>query len=257
MSDCVLDTDVVIAALDRRDLHHPAAVAAITAMIDSGTNLLISLVNYAETLVRPAEHEASLAVAQDAMRALGVRLIAPTPAIATDAARHRRLNISLADGFALATAQAHGATVATFDRRVRRALSRVGLQLAVELTEDRIEPVPKLTVYEKPTCSTCRNLRALLSERGVDFESVDYHVTGIEEGELRDILRKMGNSGPRDVLRMREPLVKELGLDRPEIGDDELIALMVEHPALVQRPIVVSGDRAVLARPIERARDLL
>lgn len=256
MSDCVLDTDVVIAALDRSDLHHPTAVAAITAMIDSGTNLLISLVNYAETLVRPAEHEASLAVAQDAMRALGVRLIAPTPAIATDAARHRRLNISLADGFALATAQAHGATVATFDRRVRRALSRVGLQLAVELTEDRIDPVPQLTVYEKPTCSTCRKLRALLDERGVDFESVDYHVTGIEEGELRDLLRKMG-SGPRDVLRMREPLVKELGLDRPEIGDDELIALMVEHPALVQRPIVVSGDRAVLARPIERALELL
>jgi arsenate reductase len=255
VSDCVLDTDVVIAALDRSDLHHPAAVAAITAMIDSGTNLLISLVNYAETLVRPAEHEASLAVARDAMRALGVRLIAPTPAIATDAARHRRLNISLADGFALATAQAHSATVATFDRRVRRALPHIGLQLAPELSEDRIDAVPTLTVYEKPSCSVCRNLRALLNERRVDFESVDYHVTGIEEGELRDLLRKMG-SGPRDVLRMREPLVKELGLDRPEIGDDELIALMVEHPALVQRPIVVSGDRAVLARPIERALEL-
>lgn len=113
-----------------------------------------------------------------------------------------------------------------------------------------------LTVYEKPTCSTCRNLRALLSDRGVDFESVDYQVTGIEEGELRDLLSKMG-SGPREVLRMREPLVKELGLDGSEIRDDELIALMVKHPVLVQRPIVVSGDRAVLARPIERALELL
>jgi arsenate reductase len=113
-----------------------------------------------------------------------------------------------------------------------------------------------LTVYEKPTCSTCRNLRALLNERGVDFESVDYQVTGIEEDELRDLLRKMG-SGPREVLRMREPLVKELGLGRPEIGDDELIALMVEHPTLVQRPIVVSGGRALLARPIERVLELL
>lgn len=256
MSDCVLDTDVVIAALDRGDLHHPTAVSAITGMIDGGTRLLISLVNYAETLVRPAEDERSLAAARDALRALGVRLIAPTPAIATDAARHRRLNVSLADGFALATAQAHGATVATFDRRVRRALPRVGLQLAVELSEARIDSVPKLVVYEKPTCSTCRNLRALLGERGVEFESIDYHVTGIEEGELRELLRKLG-SGPREVLRMREPLVKELGLDRPEIGDDELIALMVEHPALVQRPIVVSGGRAVLARPIERALEVL
>jgi arsenate reductase len=116
--------------------------------------------------------------------------------------------------------------------------------------------VPKLTVYEKPTCSTCRKLRELLSERGVDFESIDYHVTGIEERELRDLLDKMG-SGPREALRMREPLVKELGLDSPGITDDELIALMVEHPALVQRPIVVNGERAVLARPIERALELL
>jgi arsenate reductase (glutaredoxin) len=129
-------------------------------------------------------------------------------------------------------------------------------QLAPELSVDRIDAVPTLTVYEKPTCSTCRNLRALLSERGVDFESVDYHITGIEEGELRELLRKMG-TGPREVLRVREPLVKELGLDRPGIGDDELVALMVKHPALVQRPIVVSGNRAVLARPIERALELL
>ncbi len=256
MSDCVLDTDVVIAALDRRDFHHPAAVAAITAMIDSGTRLLLSLVNYAETLVRPAEQEGSLAVAQDALRALGIRLIAPTATIATDAARHRRLNISLADGFALATAQAHGATVATFDRRVRRALPRIGLQLEPELSEDRIGRVPTLTVYEKPTCSTCRKLRGLLSERGVDFESVDYHVVGIGESELRGLLGKLG-CGPREVLRTREPLVKELGLDRAEVGDDELIAQMVEHPALVQRPIVVRGERAVLARPIERVLELL
>jgi arsenate reductase len=116
--------------------------------------------------------------------------------------------------------------------------------------------VDTLTVYEKPTCTACRKLRALLEEHGVDFESIDYHVTGIEEGELRELLRKMGN-GPREVLRTREPLVRELGLDRPELGEDELIALMAEHPALVERPIVVCGDRAVLARPVERALELL
>ncbi len=138
----------------------------------------------------------------------------------------------------------------------REGRPRSGPQFADALREGTIDAVSKLTVYEKPTCSVCRNLRALLNERGVDYESVDYHVTGIEEGELRELLSKMG-SGPRQVLRMREPLVKELGLDRAEIGDDELIALMVEHPALVQRPIVVGGDRAVLARPIERTLDLL
>jgi arsenate reductase len=116
--------------------------------------------------------------------------------------------------------------------------------------------MPTLTVYEKPTCTTCRNLYALLTERGVDFESVEYHVTGIGEGELGELLRKLG-TGPREILRTREPLVKELGLDVPGISDEQLIAQMVAHPALVQRPIVVSGDRAVLARPVERVLELL
>jgi arsenate reductase len=111
-------------------------------------------------------------------------------------------------------------------------------------------------VYEKPTCSTCRNLRSLLIERGGDFESVDYHVTGIEQDTLRELLRK-ARVGPRELLRMREPLVKELGLEGPEISDEELIAHMVEHPQLVQRPIVANGERALLARPVERALELL
>src|SRR5688500_4443681 len=101
--------------------------------------------------------------------------------------------------------------------------------------------VPDLTVYEKPTCTTCRKLHQLLTEHGVDAERVDYHVTGLREDELRGRLRKSG-LGPRDVLRTREPLVAELGLPG-ERSDDELIALMVEHPQLVQRPIVVRGER--------------
>lgn len=113
-----------------------------------------------------------------------------------------------------------------------------------------------LTVYEKPTCTTCRNLYALLTERGIDFESVRYHVDGLTEPELRELLRKLG-VGPREVLRTREPLVGELGLDRPEVDDEELIARMVEYPVLLQRPIVVRGERAVLARPVERVLELL
>jgi arsenate reductase (glutaredoxin) len=116
--------------------------------------------------------------------------------------------------------------------------------------------VATLTVYEKPTCTTCRKLHALLTERGVNFDSVEYHVTGLSESELRELLRKLG-VGPRAVLREREPLVNELGLDREQVSDDELIAQMVEHPVLVQRPIVVRGERAVLARPVERVLELL
>lgn len=115
--------------------------------------------------------------------------------------------------------------------------------------------VSELIVYEKPTCTTCKKLAALLDERGIDWESVNYHVTGLTEPQLRDLLAKAG-AGPRDVLRTREALAKELDLPG-ERSDDELIALMVEHPNLVERPIVVRGDRAVLARPIERSLELL
>ena len=113
-----------------------------------------------------------------------------------------------------------------------------------------------LTVYEKNTCTTCRNLSALLAEKGIDFDAVEYHVTGLTEPELRGLLAKLG-ARPRDVLRTREPLVAELGLTERDVPDDELIGLMVEHPQLVQRPIVVRGDRAVLARPVEKVLELL
>ncbi|WP_320671331.1 arsenate reductase family protein [Patulibacter defluvii] len=112
-----------------------------------------------------------------------------------------------------------------------------------------------LTVYEKPTCTTCRKLHALLVERGVNVESVNYHVTGLTEPELRGLLEKTG-AAPHELLRTREPLVKERGLGA-DTDPEQLIALMVEHPSLLQRPVVVRGDRAVLARPIERVLELL
>ena len=114
-----------------------------------------------------------------------------------------------------------------------------------------------LTVYEKRTCSTCRNLAALLAERGVDFDRVEYHVEGLPEDKLRELLRK-GGMRPADVLRRREPLVAELGLDGDELPpDDEVIRLMAEHPEIVQRPIVERDERAVLARPVDRVLELL
>ena len=114
----------------------------------------------------------------------------------------------------------------------------------------------QLTVYEKPTCTTCRRLVSLLEERGVDFERVNYHLEGLTEPQLRGLLEKAG-VGPREVLRHKEELVRELSLDDPQRRDDELIAAMGEHPQLVERPIVERGDRAVLARPPERVLDIL
>lgn len=114
-----------------------------------------------------------------------------------------------------------------------------------------------LTIYEVATCSTCRKLAALLAEHGFVYEGVDLYRAGIDEQRFRELLRKSGLR-PRDVLRRREPLAAELGLlDDDAVSDDELIALMAEHPRLLQRPIAVRGERALLARPVERVLELL
>lgn len=113
-----------------------------------------------------------------------------------------------------------------------------------------------LTIYEVRRCSTCRNLAALLAEHGIDYDGVEYHETGLDEATIRSLLAK-SRLGPRDVLRLREPLVAELGLlDGDGAGDDELIAAIVQHPRLLQRPIAVRGDRALLARPVQRVLEL-
>ncbi len=113
----------------------------------------------------------------------------------------------------------------------------------------------EITVYEKSACTTCRRLTELLEARGVDFDRVEYHVEGLTEPQIRELLGKAG-IGPREALRRREPLVAELGLEDPGVTDGELIRRMAEHPRLLQRPIVVRGDRAVLARPPERVLEL-
>jgi arsenate reductase len=114
----------------------------------------------------------------------------------------------------------------------------------------------ELTVYEKRACTTCKRLAALLAERGIAFDAVDFHVEPLSAGELRELVRKAGVPAA-DLLRAREPVFRQLGLGEREVSDDEAIALMAEHPALLQRPVVVRGDRAVLARPVDRVLELL
>jgi arsenate reductase len=113
-----------------------------------------------------------------------------------------------------------------------------------------------ITVYEKPTCTKCREADRLLRESGIDFEKVNYYIEPIGEEKLRELIGKMGIS-PRELLRTSEAVYKELGLGDRELSDDEIIRLMVEHPDLIQRPIVERGPRAVLGRPTEKIKELL
>lgn len=130
MSGCVLDTDVVIGALDRRDAHHAPARRLLLRLIKDGTPLHISAVNYAEALVEPAEDPRTLQLAVEAIAALGIQVHSPDAEIARDAALLRGLNVSLADGFALATARRLGGRIASFDNRVRAAAREHRLPVA-------------------------------------------------------------------------------------------------------------------------------
>ena len=96
----------------------------------------------------------------------------------------------------------------------------------------------------------------LLRESGVDFEKVNYYIEPLTDEKLRELLKKM-KLAPRDILRTNEAIYKELELGKREVSDEELIALMVKHPDLIQRPIVERGARAVLGRPVENIRALL
>jgi arsenate reductase len=114
----------------------------------------------------------------------------------------------------------------------------------------------KLTVYQKPTCTKCRTTLRLLKERGPEFEAINYFETPLSEVDLRGLLKKLGLTAS-EILRKDEPVAKQLGIGKKDFSDEELITLMVKHPDLIQRPIVVRGDQAVLGRPPENVEKLL
>ena len=96
----------------------------------------------------------------------------------------------------------------------------------------------------------------LLRESGIPYEKINYYIEPLSKKKLTELLRKL-NMKPRDLLRKSESVYKELGLADDKFSDSELIALMIEHPDLIQRPIVERGDRAVLGRPTENVKALL
>jgi arsenate reductase len=113
----------------------------------------------------------------------------------------------------------------------------------------------QITVYEKPTCTTCRKLHKLFEENGIDYRKVNYFIEPLTAEKLRELLKK-ANLSPFDMLRKAEPVYQELKI--AEVTDEAaLIKLIIENPSILQRPIVEVGERAVLARPIEKALELI
>lgn len=114
----------------------------------------------------------------------------------------------------------------------------------------------KITVYEKSTCTTCRNTAKLLTEKGIGFEKVNYFIKPFSKSRLKSLLRKMGMK-PEDLLRKNEAAYKEFNLQNNPMSEDELIEKMIRYPDLVQRPIIEIGNKAILARPPKKLMNFL
>ena len=113
-----------------------------------------------------------------------------------------------------------------------------------------------VTIYHNPRCSKSRETLALLQQKGIEPEVIEYLKTPPSATALDDILKKLGKE-PREAMRRQEPPYKELSLDDPALTRAQLIAAMVENPVLIERPIVLAGGKARIGRPPESVLEIL
>lgn len=112
------------------------------------------------------------------------------------------------------------------------------------------------TIYHNTRCSNSRGALALLREHGIEPEIVDYIAKPLDAGQLQALIGLLGMP-VREVIRAKEPVYKELGLDADDVSDAQLLEAIARYPVLLNRPIVASGKNALLCRPPEKVLDLL
>jgi arsenate reductase (glutaredoxin) len=108
-----------------------------------------------------------------------------------------------------------------------------------------------ITIYHNPKCGTSRTVLEALRDGGHEPEVVEYLKAGWTEPQLKDLFARMGVTA-RDMLRIRGTPAEELGLTDPAVGDAEILRAMVDHPILVERPIVITQNGVFLCRPADR-----
>jgi len=113
----------------------------------------------------------------------------------------------------------------------------------------------KITVYEKPTCTTCRKTVKILNEMGVEFDKVNYYIKPFTKNKLKTLLKKM-DMKPSELLRKNEKAYKELDLKNNKYSEAQILDFMIADHNLIQRPIVEKGDKAILGRPVEKIKEL-
>ena len=113
-----------------------------------------------------------------------------------------------------------------------------------------------VVIYHNPRCGKSRETLKLLEGRGLRPIVIEYLKTPPSSVELKRILKLLGISA-RELLRAKETEYKAAGLDNPKLTDDKIVAAMVKHPILIERPIVIAGKKAALGRPPEKVLDIL
>ena len=117
-------------------------------------------------------------------------------------------------------------------------------------------PAIDIVIYHNPACRTSRNTLALVRNAGIEPHVIEYLKSPPSRAQLQSLLARMG-IGARGLMREKENLYRELGLDDPSLDDEVLLDAMVSHPLLINRPIVVSPLGVALCRPSEQVLDLL
>jgi len=114
-----------------------------------------------------------------------------------------------------------------------------------------------VTIYHNPRCSKSRETLALLEQHGVAPKVVLYLDTPPSASQLKTLLKELGFGSARDLMRKKEDLYKELKLADESLSEEQLLAALVEHPKLIERPIVVKGGKARIGRPPEQVLEIL
>ena len=114
----------------------------------------------------------------------------------------------------------------------------------------------RITIFHNPACGTSRNVLALLRERGIEPNIIEYLKNPPTRRELEELISRSGLNA-RDFLRKREPLYKELDLDNPKWSEDQLVSLLADNPSLLNRPVVETKKGARPCRPAESVLELL
>ena len=114
----------------------------------------------------------------------------------------------------------------------------------------------EITIYQKPTCTTCKEVHQILKEMNVDFDAVDYFTDPIPKAKLKELIGKLGVS-VEELIRKKDQLYSDLRLGEKQLTEGQWLDLLAIYPDLLQRPIIEKGDRAVLARPAKKIRQFL